>query len=101
MEWVRSQKFYAVLNHRVFVPNLGHPLDYRQARDIVNGIADVILTIILEGNRVNFGELGSFKPSAMRAGWRWNPVTGKKFKGEKIKRITFLPTADTKRRVRL
>lgn len=93
---LKQEEFYKLLNERVFFPLLGRNLTFNEARDVINGVGDVVFDIAHGGNKVRFGHLGTFKCHVSPAGVRWNPQTQSKFDGDELRKLVFKQSPGTK-----
>lgn len=94
---ITQKEFYALLNEHVFKPNFGEPFNFREAKEIVHGIADIISEITLNGDSVRLGRLGTFQCHITPPGQRWNPTKKKKFRVPKRRKLTFKASKSTRR----
>ena len=96
-KFVTQDEFYEHLRLTVFCPVLGCNVSKKDIKDIVVGIGDQILFLVMSGAKVRLGRLGMFVPHTMPAGSRYNPITGEKFHAEKREKMMFRASKSTKR----
>lgn len=92
-----QNKFYELLNERVFRPHLGRDLTFDEAKNIVHGISDVIFEVVHGGQDLRFGRLGTFKPHTMPPGMQMNPKTRERFFRGELRKLVFKQSKSTKR----
>ena len=97
MDFVSQEEFFDRLNDYVFEPNFGKPLSRQKMRDVLGGIADVIVEIVMSDGSVRLGKMGTFKPHIKPPGRGWDPRRRRHFKCPGKKKIAFKMSKSTMR----
>lgn len=83
------------LNAVVFSPALGGDLKAEKVKEILDGLSEAFMALLIAGAHVKFGRLGTFRTKKVPPGTRRNPRTQELIDHE-IRRIDF----DSSRRVK-
>lgn len=87
------------LNATVFGPALKAELKSEKVKEIVDGISEAYMTLLLAGADVKFGRLGIFRARTLPAGTRRNPRT-QEYIDHEIQQIDFDPSRRVKELLR-
>jgi nucleoid DNA-binding protein len=94
---VNQNEFYDHLNETVFKPILGVEITRGAAKDLIVGISNQILAIVLSNGRVRIGRLGTFAKKVYPPSHRYNPVSDEHFTAPERERMIFRPSKSTQR----
>jgi nucleoid DNA-binding protein len=83
------------LNAVVFGPALGGELKTEKIKEILDGLSEAYMALLIAGAHVKFGRLGTFRSKKVPPGTRRNPRT-QEFIEHEMRRIDF----DSSRRVK-
>jgi nucleoid DNA-binding protein len=83
------------LNAVVFRPALGGELKTEKIKEILDGLSEAYMALLIAGAHVKFGRLGTFRSKKVPPGTRRNPRT-QEFIEHEMRRIDF----DSSRRVK-
>lgn len=95
--FVKQDEFFDHLNHTVFTPILGVEIKRQVVKDIVTGIANQIVILVLSGARVRIGRLGTFFAHVMPAGSKFNPKTRSMFEVPERRKLSFKASNSTRK----